>query len=129
MGRKKEPLVFLDTHILPTLLNGRTPSKKAQGLIERHQVCISPMVGLELSMLHELGKIKKSAEDIIGRLQSSIGLSVETKALLRAFQMSHDILWTRDIGDRIITAHAMAKNADLITYDENILKHYPLAIH
>jgi PIN domain nuclease of toxin-antitoxin system len=51
---------------------------------------------------------------------SDISLEQLTKAAV-------DLTWTRDPFDRLIAAHAIVAGARLLTADEQILEHLPLA--
>ena len=130
MGKTKQQLAFLDTNQVIFLYLGKTNrlTSKSEKVIDTHQLLISPMVSVELAMLKEIGGLKVSPEEIVGSLAKSIGLIVEKKTLSHAFYVAESIQWTRDIGDRIITAHAMALKAPLITTDELIQENYSLAI-
>jgi PIN domain nuclease of toxin-antitoxin system len=39
-----------------------------------------------------------------------------------------DLSWTRDPFDRLIAAHAIVANASLVTADDTIREHLPLAV-
>ena len=59
MAKRKESLVYLDTHVVVWLYDALTDrlSKAAVEAIEDNDVVISRMVELELQFLHEIGHI------------------------------------------------------------------------
>jgi PIN domain nuclease of toxin-antitoxin system len=122
--------VFLDTHVVVGLFLGVIDklSSKVQTLIESNDLCISPIVILEIQYLKEIGRINIAATDIISDLQAKIGLLVDDLSFEIVARKAVDISWTRDPFDRLIAATAMARDYPLITKDENILANLSLAI-
>ena len=66
-------MIYLDTHVVVWLYAGLTEklSQKAITLIEDNDICISPIVKLELSYLQEIERIKPSAHEIISLFRNS----------------------------------------------------------
>ena len=63
-----QPLIaYLDTHIVLWLAAGKVSrlSSKARGLLGRSELLLSAMAYLELEYLHELGKTKFLARDLL----------------------------------------------------------------
>lgn len=87
------------------------------------------MVILELEMLHEKGALNYSASQILYDLNQQIGLSVCQLPIAAIMRSALHLKWTREPGDRIIVAKAIASNeAPLLTSDGRIHEHYPNAI-
>ena len=64
-------IAYLDTNAVIRLADGRQRpgSRETIRLIERADLLISPMVVLELELLHEIGRIKLSARDIQSKIE------------------------------------------------------------
>ena len=87
------------------------------------------MVMLELEMLFEKGAIKYAASHILSDLNQQIGLSVRQFPMATVMSAALGVKWTREPGDRIIVANAIANNeAPLVTSDRRIHERYPNAI-
>lgn len=130
MGRARQlEVVYLDTHILMWLYDGLVEkiSPLAQEYLTIGHLHLSPMAELELQYLHEIGRVKPTAQKVVHALQIDLGL--KRGDLLFGDVVRHAITleWTRDPFDRLIVAEASSANARLITRDETIRKHYPLA--
>lgn len=122
-------MLFLDTHVTLWLYAEplRIPAVTAR-MIDRRELFISPMVRLEMSLLHEIGRITHDPEGIVGSLTRDIGLTIETGGWARAAEISAHLSWTRDPFDRLITAHALVCGAQLCTRDRTIHEHYANAV-
>ena len=122
---------YLDTHVIVLLHAGDANriSGKAQNQIESTDLLISPMVLLELEMLHDKGTIRYSASQILADLIQQVGLSVCQLPFSQVVRSATSIKWTREPGDLLIVANAMANNyAPLVTRDERIRGGYTNAI-
>jgi PIN domain nuclease of toxin-antitoxin system len=87
------------------------------------------MVMLELEMLYEKGTIQYTASQILSDLNQQIGLSVCQLPMAVVMNSALLVKWTREPGDRIIVANAIANNeAPLVTSDRHINERYPNAI-
>ncbi len=84
-------------------------------------------MALELTYLHEVGKARDSAPMMLTALRQSIGLEVADTSFADLIDRAVDLSWTRDPFDRLIAAHAIVADAPLVTADETIRKHLPLA--
>ena len=122
---------YLDTHVVVFLHAGDAGriSTKAQNQIENTDLLISPMVLLELEMLYDKGAIKYPSSQILADLTQQIGMSVCQMPFAQVVRSAATIKWTREPGDLLIVANAMANNdAPLITKDERIRNGYRNAI-
>lgn len=122
---------YLDTNIAIFLHSGNTQrlTRRALELIESSDLLVSAMVMLELEMLYEKGALKYSASQILSDLNQQMGLSVCQLPMAAVMISALPLKWTREPGDRIIVANAIAGNeAPLLTSDRRIHEHYPNAI-
>ena len=83
------------------------------------------MVALELAYLHEVNRIAITAQDVLLKLKSELGVEVCTAPFLTVITIAINEKWTRDPFDRIIVSHAKTNGlAPLISSDEAIRKNY-----
>lgn len=123
-------MILLDTHVVVWLAAGdlaRIP-EQTQDLIERSELSISPIVEVELTYLHEIGRVTVPATELIGLLARQIGLAVDHVPLGRVCSEAASMSWTRDLFDRLIAAHAALRNVPLITKDRILLTNLPQAV-
>jgi len=122
--------VFIDTHVVIWLFLGAIAKlpENVKMLIESNDLCISPIVILEIQYLKEIGRINIASNEIISDLQAKIGLLVDDLSFEIVTRKAAEISWTRDPFDRLIAASAIARSYPLITKDESILINLPLAI-
>lgn len=106
----------------------RRISRQARELVESSESFISPIVELELTYLHEVGRVTEPASAPLAALRRSIGLEIADLSLASLAQAAIPISWTRDPFDRLIAAHAIVVDAPLVTADTTIRKHLPQAI-
>ena len=130
MGRSKQSIVYLDTHIVVWLYAGlkNKLTENAKKTIEDCDVFISQMVRLELQYLFEIGRIKVKPSKIIKSLSKSINLKITDCPLNKIMDEALKIDWTRDVFDRLLTAEAKTKQSNFITADEDIRVNYSQAI-
>ena len=122
---------YLDTNIVIFLHSGNAArlTLRAAKQIESTGLLVSAMVMLELEMLYEKGAIKYSASQILSDLNQQIGVSVCQLPMAVVMSSALPVKWTREPGDRIIVANAIANNqAPLVTSDRRINEEYPNAI-
>jgi PIN domain nuclease of toxin-antitoxin system len=115
--------VFLDTHVAVYAYHGDPDlwSPPAVHMMEAAtRILISPMVVLELQYLRDLGKISVDAGIVMQTLKQQFGMVVDEAGSGAAIINALSVGWTRDPFDRIITAHAILKNAYLLTRDQII---------
>ena len=124
-------VVYLDTHAVIWLYDGDTDwlTKHGQRAIETGDVRVSPIVMLELQYLREIKRLRMAPADLLSELGKVIEVDVCSLPFPRVMEAAVLETWTRDLFDRIITAHARLANASLVTQDENILKAYKKALN
>ena len=123
-------MMYLDTHAVVWLYESKVErfTQKAQQLLEKHELFISPMVELELAYLHEIKRLTVKPNMILDELQKSIYLAVSEHSLASIIKNATKLCWTRDPFDRVIVAEALLDDALLLTKDHAILKHYSQAV-
>jgi len=124
-------IAYLDTHIVLWLAAGKVNrlSSRARGLIARSELLLSAMAYLELEYLHELGKTKFSARDLLEKVSHETNLRLCEIPASTIASAALDEKWTRDLFDRLIVANAKANGfAWLISADEEIAHHYPRTV-
>ncbi len=123
-------MIYLDTHVVVWLFAGELKSFSANALnaMQENDLCISPMVRLELQYLFEIERTKLPAEQVLNELKRTIGLTICDLPFLRVIEEAEARSWTRDPFDRIIVAQAALQKSPLVTKDQSILRHYPLSI-
>ena len=123
-------IVYLDTHIVAWLIDGesRRLSPAAARAVERNDLLISAVSILELELLYEIGRIKKTASSILTAMAAEIGLRVCDLPFRSVAEHALSEKWTSDPFDRLIVANAKAAGAPLVTKDDRIRAHYSRAI-
>lgn len=118
-------MIYLDTHVVVWLYAGRTDllSPRATEQIEAESLYISPMVQLELEYLREIDRINVESALVIESLSQRIGLTLCDLPFAAVMVESIKQSWTRDPFDRLITAQAIARNAELLTKDKHVRDH------
>ncbi len=113
-------MIRLDTHAVVWLFTGELErfTKKGRAAIDTQQLVVSPIVQLELTHLHEIGRLTVGGADILGDLASRIGLSTSDQSMLSVVQAAAGLTWTQDPFDRLIVADALSANCPLLTKDE-----------
>ena len=123
-------MTYFDTHALVWLYLGDrhrlTPN--ATAALADTDLLASPMVVVELEILHEIRRLNSPAKKVLDALRSEIGLRVCDLPFAVIAEHASELKWTRDPFDRLIVANARAADAALVTKDERILKHYPKAV-
>lgn len=123
-------LTHLDTHVVVWAVAGEHDrlSDTARNALEHDTLRVSPMVALELTYLHEVGRITTTSDTVLDEARRSLGLVPADDPLADIIDVATGLDWTRDPFDRIIAAHAIATRARLLTRDETIRAHLDLAI-
>jgi PIN domain nuclease of toxin-antitoxin system len=119
--------LHLDTHVVVWLYAGehdRFPAELRDRL-NSGSLRFSPMVRLELSYLHEVGKITDPAMRIIGELATAVGLTEDAQPFGRLIDVAERVRFSRDPFDRVIIAQTIAAKDVLATKDERIRAAYP----
>lgn len=99
----------------------------ARALLDSEEPFVSPLVELELTYLHEVGRVTEPAAAALSALGRAIGLRVADTSLSAVARAAAEIRWTRDPFDRMIAAQAIVADVPLVTADRTILKHLPQA--
>lgn len=122
-------VICLDTHVVVWLYAGDLArlSPTAVEMLETDTLVISPMVELELTYLHEIGRLTVGGANIVADLAERIGLRHSETTMTTAVRVAAGLAWTRDPFDRLIVADALAANTPLLTKDDQILANVPLA--
>ena len=121
--------MHLDTHAVVWLYESRTDTfpAAARRLLDSEPLAISPMVDLELALLHEIGRITPAPEVILAGLRRTLGLVISSTPFADVVGAATDLTWARDPFDRLICAQAVAANQLLLTRDRRIREHLDLA--
>jgi PIN domain nuclease of toxin-antitoxin system len=122
-------VTYLDTHVVVWLYEGA--GKLSRSALERVQndvLFISPAVILELQFLYEIRRLSLTGPKLVAALADDIGLGVCQLEFQSVVDSALNQSWIRDPFDRLIVAHAAAKDAPLITKDEKIRRHYKRAV-
>jgi PIN domain nuclease of toxin-antitoxin system len=88
---------------------------------------ISPIVELELTYLHEVGRVSEPASAPLASLERAIGLRVSDVSLEDLTKAAVGLSWTRDPFDRLLAAHAIVAGVPFITADQTIRENLSLA--
>ncbi len=122
----RSDLIHLDTHLVVWLYAGnvRAIPRAVARRIETDEPVVSPMVGLEIDFLREIGRVTEIGQTMLGDLARRLGLRVATAPFADVVAAATPLTWTRDPFDRIIVAQALVDNADLATRDRVIKDHY-----
>jgi len=122
-------LIYLDKHVVVWLYAGMTGSfnHSTKELMNAQPMTICPAVRLELQHLYEIQRVTEQADAIVADLATRIGLSVCDKAFNDVITQAMALSRTRDPFDRLIVANAGLGDDILITKDQRMLDHYPLA--
>jgi PIN domain nuclease of toxin-antitoxin system len=122
-------VIRLDTHVVVWLFTGETELLSADAIdaIEQQELVISPMVQLELSYLHEIGRLTIGGADLIADLQRRVGLRRSDLPLGALVDTAATLTWTRDPFDRLIVADALIAGTALLTKDRTIHDHTTIA--
>ena len=123
-------MIHLDTHVVAWLYAGRLDliPARARTRIEGSALGISPMVLLELDLLHEIGRTRAGSADVLAALERDLDLRVSEAAFPRIARIAGTLTFTRDPFDRLIAATALAEDVPLLTADRLLLEHCPTAV-
>jgi PIN domain nuclease of toxin-antitoxin system len=120
--------LYLDTHVLIWLRRGelrRFPATVRRRLDYEPELRISPMVLVELDVLHEIGSLTESSTTLVGGLD--LGIKVCDLPFPAVAAAAAHLAWTRDPFDRLIVAQAVVAQAPLVTRDRTIHRHSAVA--
>jgi PIN domain nuclease of toxin-antitoxin system len=121
---------FLDTHAAVFLWEGRIElfGSESRALLESADLRVSPIVGLELKFLEEIGRLKVGPARILRGLSADLGVVSSADVFEHVVAHAVGVSWTRDPFDRIIAATAMLHRSPLVTRDRIIRQHYDRAV-
>ncbi|MBV8085118.1 MAG: PIN domain-containing protein [Chloroflexi bacterium] len=122
-------VLLIDTHVLVWLYAGlleRIPLA-VQARLNREQLAASPVVLLELGYLNEVGRLTVAPPDLMRDLSVRLELVTADISAAALFTRAFDLSWTGDPFDRLLAAHALATGWPLVTKDESLRQHLPLA--
>ena len=114
--------LHLDTHVVVWLAGNeseRIPASLRQRMAD-DSLRVSPIVRLELTYLHEIGRVAEPAHRVLAELEHSIGLVEDPMSFTAVAKAAEMLTWTRDPFDRMIAAHALVSFATLATSEEKI---------
>jgi PIN domain nuclease of toxin-antitoxin system len=115
-------VIHLDTHVVVWLAGAqqtRLPAP-ARSVLAGDQLAASPIVRLELAYLGEVGRVTKTAGEILERLTPALALSAGAASFEEVVRHAEPLSWTRDPFDRLICGHAAADGAWLLTADRYV---------
>lgn len=122
--------IHLDTHVVIWLAAGEVHRFPA-GLLDRMEAAdlvVSPLVRLEMDLLHERGKIASPAGDLIDKVVVEVGIREDPTPLSRIVMAAITPRKQWHIGDpydRLILAAAVANQARLATKDGPLRAAFP----
>ncbi len=122
-------MIHLDTHVVVWICAGdleRLPEsvmRKVQALTP----VVSPMVGLELQCLHEIGRLTEPAHVLLDLMRERLGLVVSEQSFPAVAARAWGLCWTRDPFDRLIAAAALVDDLPLLSADERMLANCSVA--
>ncbi|HYE44524.1 MAG TPA: PIN domain-containing protein [Caulobacter sp.] len=123
-------MIHLDTNVViwvATTQRERLSTLALQAL-SREPPTVSPIVVLELQLLHDVGRIPLHPEAVLERLRSETGMAISLTGFERIISAARPLSWTRDPFDRLVCGASIADGAGLITADRHIRQHLPNAI-
>lgn len=122
--------LHLDTHVVIWLAAGEI-RRFPQSLLDRMEfadLVVSPIVRLELDLLHERSKIAGPASDVIDKVTVEVGLREDHTPLSRAVMaaIAPKKTWHNgDPYDRLILSAAIANQSLLVTKDGSLRAAFP----
>ena len=123
-------MIHLDTHVVAWLYQGRLdliPSP-VQALLDKSDLAMSPVVTLELQYLFEIARVSEPGQVVVSHLSRKIGLRIDATPFADVVDRAMGLDWTRDPLNRLIVAQADAAGARLVTRDQQLLAHSPVAV-
>lgn len=123
-------MIHLDTHValwLHTERIDRFPAR-ARRVIDQDDLVLSPMVELELALLHEIGRLRPTPTQVLDQLADVLGVGRSVAPFTAAARAAAALSWTRDPFDRLICGTALADDAGLLTADRLIRANLPAAV-
>jgi PIN domain nuclease of toxin-antitoxin system len=127
---RQRRLTHLDTHVVCWLYAGRVEllSEAARDAVERDALAVSPMVGLELQYLREIGRMRQGPARVLAALRGDVGLEISDLPFATVAARARTFGWTRDPFDRLIAAEAAVARARLLTRDDVLRRRFRPAL-
>lgn len=121
---------FLDTHAAVFLWEADRHrfGAGALALLEEATLFVSPIVRLELALLHETRKLVPSAAELLSALAAEVGVTESRDRMDEVVREALRLTWARDPFDRMIVATAALHRSPLLTRDERIQEHFKEAV-
>jgi PIN domain nuclease of toxin-antitoxin system len=122
-------MIHVDTHVLVWAAAGQF-HRMPPGLVaclDRSPVIASPMALLELTYLHEIGRLTVSADEIVEMLRRGIDFRVAEQSFPTVAARAVRLTWTRNPFDRLIAASALIDDLPLFTADTTLLANCAVA--
>lgn len=122
-------MIRLDTHVAVWLYSGDLVrfSEVATEALAHEDLVISPIVELELTYLHEIGRLTVPGTTVTADLHERVGLSRSDLTMSAVVAAAAPLSWTRDPFDRLIVGDALAASSALLTKDITIQQNCHLA--
>lgn len=122
-------MIRLDTHVVVWLYTGELErlSPATVAALEQEDLVVSPIVELELTYLHEVGRLTVTGPQVTSDLRARLGLGFSDQTMSAVVAAATPLDWTRDPFDRLIVGDALAASTPLITKDQTIRRHVQLA--
>lgn len=124
-------MIHVDTHVAVWTHLGQTRrlTQAARKALGTEPMRFSPMLRLELQLLHETGRLPASSPvAVIHDLVKDFGATESQANWSDVVDLAHSLSWTRDPFDRLIVANAAIDGARLITADNEIVDHFDGAV-
>lgn len=121
---------FLDTHAAAFMAQGERHlfGAAALDLLDRAALFCSPIVRLELTFLHEIGRIGARPTEILDALGGAYGVQESADPMEQVVLHAVGLGWTRDPFDRLLVATASLHRAPFISRDATIHANYDVAV-
>ncbi len=120
-------MIHIDTHIAVWAYLGQTRrlSAKAKRALAAGPVRYSPMLRMELNLLHERRKLPAESPGlIIADLAKDLDAQEYDGPFSPVITVAETLRWTTDPFDRLIVATAIVDSAKLVTADGDIIDHF-----
>lgn len=124
-------MIHIDTHIAvwTHLGQSRRLTTKAKQALERGPIRYSPMLRLELNILHERQRLPASSpEAVLADLVRDFDAEEYDGSIAAIVDIAERLAWTGDPFDRLIVASATADGARLVTADTDIIDNFAGAV-
>ena len=123
-------MIHLDTHVLVWVLAGEHDrlTRGVRRLLEAERLVYSPMLELELTYLHEIGRVRLPAAEVLAELTTALELTRSRQPFEQVVAHAQPLTWTRDPFDRLLCGNALADGARLLTADTTMREHLSEAV-